>query len=511
MPSTGIATTIDLFGEDLLENIIARLPASSFASAACVNRSWNLVSDRILCRPKLSSAWSINPSLQVAVEDVANKVLLEPIRPHFAIVFVGRILDKQQAHQLITAKLGSKVPVITNWSRGIIGRDVISDEFREIDWKTNDRDADTSVLVMEYVNRAIMLIVGFLPGIKVKIVSLPKQTEAPQAVVIDKFVTDIREFSASISGCKSPSAIIMFSEIQGDAIPVLEKLDYALSPETVIVGDCYPFLRHDNRSSRNIKATEEHASAAALVFVVDRNKPPGIGEIQFDAVISNGLLTVGDAYKVASVKEGRYESLSLLTARREGSREILDGETIKNQIYEELGHPNYLRPFCIGVRKRRKCSIGQEKVGWVTSFSFHQVRRSDEEGLIVDDRGIKTGDTFRYYYSDFATALSSAANVSNDLRSLKQGSNTGGDKREVFGGLIFTSSSFCDTFFTQPKICRAPFTDNFPGVTLGGSCSYQAIGRGDLILHVKDSQEQKMGRCCLPKCSAVYFIMSYTP
>ncbi|MFS7951191.1 putative F-box domain-containing protein [Helianthus anomalus] len=101
MPSTGIATTIDLFGEDLLENIIARLPASSFASAACVNRSWNLVSDRILCRPKLSSAWSINPSLQVAVEDVANKVLSEPIRPHFAIVFVGRILDKQQAHQLV--------------------------------------------------------------------------------------------------------------------------------------------------------------------------------------------------------------------------------------------------------------------------------------------------------------------------------------------------------------------------------------------------------------------------
>lgn len=52
-------------------------------------------------------------------------------------------------------------------------------------------------------------------------------------------------------------------------------LEYALSSETVIVGGCGHFLRHANGSSRNITATEEHASAAALVFVVDKNKPPG--------------------------------------------------------------------------------------------------------------------------------------------------------------------------------------------------------------------------------------------
>lgn len=35
--------------------------------------------------------------------------------------------------------------------------------------------------------------------------------QEPLAVMIDKFVIDIREYSTSISGCRSPAAIIMFS------------------------------------------------------------------------------------------------------------------------------------------------------------------------------------------------------------------------------------------------------------------------------------------------------------
>ncbi|KAJ0613823.1 putative F-box domain-containing protein [Helianthus annuus] len=91
MPPSNTETpaTIDLIGEDLLHNIVARLPATSFASAACVSRSWNLVCERVLSRPKLASACSFNRSYQAAVEEVLDKVLSEPIRPHFAIVSIG--------------------------------------------------------------------------------------------------------------------------------------------------------------------------------------------------------------------------------------------------------------------------------------------------------------------------------------------------------------------------------------------------------------------------------------
>ncbi|KAJ0705483.1 putative F-box domain-containing protein [Helianthus annuus] len=101
LPSSRIATTIDHVGEDLLQNIFGRLPALSFASAACVSRSWNLVCNHILCCPKLSSACLVNPSLQVAIEGVVNKVLSEPIRPHFAIAYVGPFFGLQEAHQLV--------------------------------------------------------------------------------------------------------------------------------------------------------------------------------------------------------------------------------------------------------------------------------------------------------------------------------------------------------------------------------------------------------------------------
>ncbi|KAL8226058.1 hypothetical protein R6Q57_018615 [Mikania cordata] len=371
--------TIDLIGEDLLENIVARLPAISFASAACVSRSWNHVCDRVLCRPKLASACSYNPSLQVAVEEVVNRVLLEPIRPHFAIASVGPSFDLQEAHQLITTKLGSQVPVITNDPSGIIGRDAFSEEFREIQWEITeeDDDPDAPLVLSESANSAIMLIVGFLPGLKVKTIPLLKKIKEPQIVKIDKFVIDIREFSASVSGCKSPAAIIMFSDFQAGMKAVMEKIDYALSPETVIVGDSgclFQYTDSVNGSLRNTTVTQHVSAAVALVIAVDKNRPPaGLGETQFHAVLSSGLSPVGPTYKAGSVVEKHSDSMTWLTARREGSRENIDGETVLNQVYDELGDRIQFPTFYIGVTKRRKCTIGKEKVGYITSLAFHEV------------------------------------------------------------------------------------------------------------------------------------------
>ena len=52
---------------DVLQNILERLPAVWFASATCVSKQWNRVCNRILSRPKLASALSLNPSLDVYI------------------------------------------------------------------------------------------------------------------------------------------------------------------------------------------------------------------------------------------------------------------------------------------------------------------------------------------------------------------------------------------------------------------------------------------------------------
>jgi len=117
-PLTGFAS----INEDLVQNILKRTPASSFASAACVCKSWNQTCNQILSKPKLASAFSLNPDQkvcwafewkptnaiifygksltwidfgcvfmmikQVASQEVVNKVLSEPIRPQFAIANV---------------------------------------------------------------------------------------------------------------------------------------------------------------------------------------------------------------------------------------------------------------------------------------------------------------------------------------------------------------------------------------------------------------------------------------
>ncbi|KAI3806970.1 hypothetical protein L1987_22890 [Smallanthus sonchifolius] len=133
-------------------------------------------------------------SHKVAVEDVASKVLSEPIRPHFAIASIGPSFDLQEAHQLEIIALGSQVPVISNCPCGIIGRDAFYDEFKEILWEFTEEedDDDPEPLIL---SESLMLVVGFLPELK-----------EPRIVMIDKFVTDIREFSTSASGCKSPAA-----------------------------------------------------------------------------------------------------------------------------------------------------------------------------------------------------------------------------------------------------------------------------------------------------------------
>lgn len=65
------------------------------------------------------------------------------------------------------------------------------------------------------------------------------------------------------------------------------------------------------------------------------HKLQGIGDIQFQIALSEGVATVGPRYKAVSVRASISNS-TWLTARREGHREILDGQRILNDINDEV-------------------------------------------------------------------------------------------------------------------------------------------------------------------------------
>ncbi|XP_059661668.1 F-box/LRR-repeat protein At5g63520 isoform X2 [Cornus florida] len=450
---------IDLIGEDLLQTVLSRLPALSFASAACVSRSWNTVCKRILSRPKLSSALSLNPSLQVAVKEVVDKVLSQPIRPHFAIACVGPSFNLRLTHNLITKKLGFIAPVITCEFNGIMGREALTNEFKEIQWGiTDDEDNDVPDA------HGIILTIGFLPGLKVDVIPLVRSIEEPQVALvdklgmeglIDKWVMDIREYTASVSGGTSPAGIIMFGGLRIDMKTILDKM--------------------------------------------------GIGDTQFRVAFSPGISPIGPMHKAVSVREKRSDCSTWLTARREGLHDVLDGQTMLNDINDEMGDRIEYPALYIGVTERRKCSIGLEKASWVTSLAFHEVMGGDEEYLFVNGCGIKTGDSFRFYQSDSSTAFSFCSNVSENLKLLKQDGN-----KEVFGGIIFSCCGRGNSFFRRSYVDSFPFLENFPGIPLGGAFCGGEIGRGSLSLYSQEAQQSSV-RCCLHVYSTVYLAMSYTP
>ncbi|KAF8036984.1 hypothetical protein BT93_B0035 [Corymbia citriodora subsp. variegata] len=502
--------------EDLVANIVGRLPALSFASAACVCRSWRRVCSQILSRPKLASALSLNPSAPVALQEVVDKVLSEPIFPHFALVYVGLGFDLADALQYIGRKLGACTPVIVCRDAGVIGIDATTNELKEVEWEEDSEDN------LIDINRAhgIVLTVGFVPGLKVDCIPLVRHAEGP--AMVDKFIMDIREYSTCISGCASPVGLIIFGDASADIKCVVEKLDCAMPVETAIVGDERGnFLYRSVNDLRNAQGSQKYYShAVALIFAKDRNSTPGVGEIRFHVALSDGVSAVGPRYKAISVRT--RDDVTWLTARREGRREVLDGESILNEIYDEMDNRIKYPECYIRVTKRRKHAIGAEKAKLITSFSFHLVPRGDEEYLYVDGRGIKTGDCFQFYYADPAAALASCNEVSATLRSLNLVSNSrssyqaagaagNADKAEVFGGLIFACCGRGSAFFGHPNVDILPFTENFPGAPLAGIYCGGEIGRCSMRSDEQGCQGESSVHCCCHVYSTVYLTMSYTP
>ncbi|XP_057972533.1 F-box/LRR-repeat protein At5g63520 [Malania oleifera] len=508
----------DLVTEDLLQNILSRLPALSFASAACVSRSWNHVCAYILSRPKLASALSLNRSQRDAVKEVIDKVLSEPIRPHFALACVGLRFSLETVHRLMMEGLGPRIPIITCSAHGVIGRDALTDEFKEVKWEMAYDDEDYNVADYDCngeligYGQGITLTIGFMPGLKVEAIPLLRHSKPPQVAMVDQFVMNIEDYAASVSGCRSPAAILICGGQHIDTKSVLDNLDAALSVETAIVGDpSSSFLYRSRDDARNVYGSVEYSSdAVAFVFARDRDKSRSIGEIQFHVELSSGLSPVGPLYKAASARAKGSDLSTWLTARREGLNEILDGQRILNDINDEMGDHIECPDLYIGVKERRKYSLGPGKVKLMTSLAFHEVLGGDEEYLFINGFGIRTGDFFRFYHSDSNAALSSCNNTSANLRNYVEGTASYGEKKEVFGGLLFSCCGRGESFFGCSNIDSSPFTENFPGVPVAGIFCGREIGRCSSSSIWKGSCEEN-ARCCLHAYSTIYLVMSYTP
>ncbi|KAK9926617.1 hypothetical protein M0R45_023834 [Rubus argutus] len=365
-----------LINDDLLHNILARLPALSFASAACVSKSWSQICSRILSRPKFASALSLHPSLAVAWEEVTEKVLAEPIRPHFIIANVGSGFRLFDIRKLILNKFDA------------LTRAIIEVKWDGVSGDVSDEDCS---IPAEDGNYGIVLTVGFVPGLKVDAIPavinkckdvgtwdiqfsfVHCQFLEPREVFINKFLMDIKDYTASISDCTAPVGIIMFGDGCTNMRPVVNALDYALPKETVIVGDEKGrFLYRSENESRNVCGSAKYFSVLfALIFARDKDNC-GIGDIQFQIALSEGVATVGPRYKAVSVRASTSDS-TWLTARREGHPEILDGQRILNDINDELENHADSSDLYIGVIKRRSISTGSEKHKLVTSLDFHGV------------------------------------------------------------------------------------------------------------------------------------------
>ncbi|KAL3370565.1 hypothetical protein AABB24_007558 [Solanum stoloniferum] len=511
-------TTIDSIGEDLLNNILSRLSAESCASAACVNSSWNLIINRFLTLPNLSSALSCNPCLQDAVDEVVDKVLARPIRPQFVMASIGPSYDLKEAHYLITGRFGCQIPVITSISYGIFGQDANTNQFEEVQWNTmKDNQAHED---LRNEDEGVLVTVGFLPGLIVDLIPLKRA----RVLLIDDFMRSITDLSFSRSA-SSPMGILLFSDKDIDIKPVLAKLDYAFTEETVIVGDAGSrFLYQDGTISNRFNNRESSSAAVALLFSRDTNKLPGVGETQFHVMLSTGVSPIGSIYKAVNVEAKFRDNSTQFMVRTEGIDYYLDGETILDQIYDELGDHTHSQTLYVGVPKTRRCTFGDVRISSMCMHEFYLVLRGDNEYLYVHGDGISDFDSFQFYHANPDLAYASCNDVSNDMKLLKQDlnhlknddhSNSNGSmhmhKKSVFGGMMFACYGRGKLFFGEPNVDASPFLENFPGVTFSGTYCNGEIAHGDYSFYVKESKGQSCIRCSLHEFSTVYLVMSYTP
>ncbi|XP_054806337.1 F-box/LRR-repeat protein At5g63520-like [Prosopis cineraria] len=522
MESRGTTAPINGCKDDILHNILGRLPASTFANAACVSKTWYRICSQILSRPMLASALSLNPSLLGAVEEVIEKVLSKPIRPHFAIACISEQFGLRGAHLLLSQRLGTKTPLVTHIGSGVMGMEALTNQLREVKWDYFDyqgphpREANG----FSDFNRGIVLVVGYVPGLKVDAIPLIHPKNNPVINMVDEFVRSIKTYTCSVSGHRSPAAVIIFGDRRSDMNDIVATMDHAMGKETVMVGDsggCFLFTSGNYTIS--LPPDLYVLDAVALVFARDKHKSPDVGETRFHVAMAGGLVPFGPRFEVIDVIVKGDVRWTCLSALVEGFDMILNFEAVIETLLETVSDR---RPdLYIGVSHRRRyyTSNGRlmnpDRIAACTSF--HQVLGGEGEYFVVDGVGVRPGDKFLFYHRDLETARATSEDVFDNLRRMKQ-SLMESEEEAVFGGLVFVCASRGQSYFGRPHVDIYPFCGNFPRVPFAGIFCKGEIGRissssssSSSLGRDQEWQEQAPPHCSVHASSAVYLAMSYLP
>lgn len=517
-------------GEDVIIDIMKRLPAKSVACAACVCRSWRNHAANILSTPKLTSALSQNPQLEAAMDEIMEKILEKPIRPDFAIAFAGQKFSLSRISILLKKNLGSKIPTIACYAPGIIGPDAITKEQKEVKWPQpvfeTSKTARRRIIAEQH---GLVVIIGHFPGLHIKAFALRNSFVKGE---VDSFVASLVNYATSLSNDRHPLAMILLADPRADIRHMLESLDEGLCGNTVMVGGlaaehegaCLYYNNQENSkiideyqssntcieastSTRNWKGSKlprqgsASYDAVTLVFAKGKNGFRGTlstdcGSCYFSPAVSAGLAAAGPIYKAVSVKISKdavsKETSTWLTCRKEGVLAELDGQSVLDDLDNEVGGDILSGGLYIGVLKRSKrfMSLGKGKAA--IPFRIHEVHDADEEYLFVEGEGIKTGDVFRFYRTDPETAKSSSKlaleHVCEQLRSpfqkgvlpattveimactLKQ------HYSKVFGGLLFACNGRGQSFFGDPNVDSSAFSRKYSDVPIAGMFCLGELG-----------------------------------
>ncbi|KAM1739609.1 hypothetical protein ACFX11_015303 [Malus domestica] len=488
----GVFSRVD---DDILQNILGRLPGVAFASAACVNTTWNKNCSHMLSRPKFASALSLNSDLHNAIDEVLVEIFSKPIRPDFVVAYIGTNFSLEETHQLITEKIGSGISIITNRAMGLIGTDVETHNLREVNCAHGNSARNPEI------NGGLVVSVGFVPGLKVEIFPLPSPRHAPHLLMMEHFVRDI----LSYSGPLPPSCMMMFGDKHFDMNLVVAALDAIMPDKTAIVGDASASFMYTRRNETgNYSSDLFYIAGAALVFVKDQHKPDYMGEIEFHVTLSPGLMPFGPQIKTISSYETPTHSSWISAVMSEFEGVFIDSHTILRELRSQLG----MSDIYAGVTKRRQYHNGAGPPVSMTTLNFHEVRGGYGDYILVDGVGIQPDDVFFFYHSDAATAMNTVDYASDNLQTLVH--NDSDIQREVFGGFIFSSNKRDISLFNRCNVDCKSFADNFPGVPVAGMFGNGEIACGAL-LGEEENQELGHPRCCVHACSSVYLAMTYVP
>ncbi|XP_028765131.1 F-box/LRR-repeat protein At5g63520-like, partial [Neltuma alba] len=194
------------------------------------------------------------------------------------------------------------------------------------------------------VNRGMVLVVGYVPGLKVDAIPLIHPKNDPGISMVDEFVRHIKAFAYSVFGNHPPAAIIIFGDRKSDINTLWQQWsNYTIN----LPPDLYAL------------------DAIALVFAKDSHKSPDVGETRFHVAMAGGLVPFGPRFEVIDVLVKGDIKWTCFSALMEGFNTILTFEAVSDR-----------RPdLYIGVSHGRRYYSGNGRLIKKVSEStlFHQV------------------------------------------------------------------------------------------------------------------------------------------